>query len=335
MQRHSCSGTTLDTGPIPRHPRLEDGLAASRIRRFALFLLLSSSLLAAPSWARDMALSPAVELEALNKEFRTLYHQRTQQVLEALPLVLVIQNHTITAVRGTQRRLYPVPLQRYNEARAIVHATLGFHGLMGGLAHAGAGNADWTRVETFMRNLERTRLATASSALAGAEKTQAMRVLDILRRASSEALAARTIDEHAIADTLRRTEPLLVAMAESVGQAHAAAMLTVLQGIQADATEQEWKQVVAVVTGPVTPRRNNLETAIVASVLGKEHLGTRIFYSENIFSVDGALAYLQTLVGDRELSRHVFGAPQRMWEDLFAPVSRTLVEGDFYTELAR
>jgi len=85
----------------------------------------------------------------------------------------------------------------------------------------------------------------------------------------------------------------------------------------------------------VTPRRNNLETAIVASVLGKEHLGTRIFYSENIFSVDGALAYLQTLVGDRELSRHVFGAPQRMWEDLFAPVSRTLVEGDFYTELAR
>jgi len=108
-----------------------------------------------------------------------------------------------------------------------------------------------------------------------------------------------------------------------------------LKKVQADASPQEWANVVAVVTGPMTPRRNNLETAIVASVLGKEHLGTRIFYSENIFSVDGALDYLQIVAGDQELSRDVFGDPQRMWEDLFAPVSRTLVEGDFYTELGK
>src|SRR5690606_25854051 len=90
---------------------------------------------------------------------------------------------------------------------------------------------------------------------------------------------------------------------------------------------------VAVVTGPMTPRRNNLETAVVAAALGAEHLGTRIFYTENIFSVDGALSYLQTVIGDQELSQNVFNDPQRMWEDLFAPVSRELVGRDFYSVL--
>lgn len=331
---HRRPGNALDFAHALQRPRLRDRSTASKARFIAVFLMLAACM-AAPTWARDIpSIAASPELEALNGDFRALYRERTQQVLEALPLVLVVQNSTITAVRGAQRRLYPVPLQRYNEARAIVHAALGFHGLLGSLAHAGGG-ADWGRVETFLLNLERTRLAAEHSTLTRAEKTQAAQVLDILCRASSEALSRRAIDESVIANTLRDTEPLLLAMAGSVGQAHAEAMLAVLRHIQSDATEQEWQGVVAVVTGPTTPRRNNLETAIVAAALGEQHLGTRIFYSENIFSVDGALAFLQTLVGDRELSRHVFGTPHRMWEDLFAPVSRTLVEKEFYTELAQ
>lgn len=299
--------------------------------------VLASATAPAPAWARDTPPTAAAELETLNDDFRALYRQRTRQVLEALPLVLVVQNHTITAVRGTQRRLYPVPLQRYNEARAIVHAALGFHGLMVSLAQqAEATNqGDWSRVQAFKANLEHTRRAIARSTLTPTEKRRAAQVLDILRDVSRQALEARTIDKDTIAATLRRTEPVLTALSESVGHAHADAMLAVLRKIQADAAEAEWDKVVAVVTGPMTPRRNNLETAVVAAALGERHLGTRIFYSENIFSVDGALGYLQALVGDRELSQHVFGAPHRMWEDLFAPVSRTLVERDFYIELGR
>lgn len=304
---------------------------------FFAALLFCAALIAVPAQvsARDILPPPSAELETLNDSFRALYREHTQHVLEALPLVLVVQNHTITAVRGTQRRLYPVSLQRYNEARAVVHAALGFHGLMGTLAHAAPGEADWQRAENFLLMLERTRLAVVRSALSPGEQNQARQVLDILHQASRSALADRVIHADTIAATLRRAEPLLSAMSESVGHAHAEAMLAVLQGIEADATEEEWKEVVAVVTGPMTPRRNNLETAIVAAALGPQHLGTRIFYSENIFSVDGALAYLRTLAGDRELSQNVFGTSHRMWEDLFAPVSRTLVEGDFYTELGR
>ncbi|NYT24329.1 hypothetical protein H0A73_12015 [Alcaligenaceae bacterium] len=302
--------------------------------RLAVALLLATCFLPAAASAKETA--PDAALEALNAGFRSLYHQRTRQVLEALPLVLVVQNHAITAVRGTQRRLYSVPTQRhYLDARAIVHAALGFHGLMSSLAQAGPEAAGWTQADAFRQNLRRGRGMVDHTALSHAEKSLAREVLDLLDDATRQALSTRDVQAGWIAATLSRAEPLLAAFAESVGRAHAHSMLAVLAKVRSDATPEEWANVVAVVTGPMTPRRNNLDTAIVASVLGKEHLGTRIFYSENIFSVDGALDYLQIVAGDQELSRDVFGDPKRMWEDLFAPVSRTLVEGDFYTELGK
>src|SRR5690606_1031565 len=54
---------------------------------------------------------PGETLEAINTTYRALYRQRTQQVLESLPLVLVVQNNMVTAVRGHHRKLYAVPIQ--------------------------------------------------------------------------------------------------------------------------------------------------------------------------------------------------------------------------------
>ena len=334
--RHTANSATFanptksTTSPSPiiatnaRRHRVLSSLAAT--------LISCASLVFPNAHARGPAtvVSAPVDLEAINNDFRALYRERTQQVLESIPLVLVVQNHTITAVRGQQRRLYPVPLQRYNDARAVVHAALGFHGLMGSLAHtANLSDADWRRVTAFQSHLHSTRAAISHSALSRQEKSQALQVLDILDQAAQDSLDAQQIDVSAIAVTLRRVEPLLSSISHSVGHAHAESMLAVLQKVQADASEQEWNSVLAVVTGPATPRRNNLETAIVASALGKELIGKRIFYSENIFSVDGALSHLQTLVGDQELSRLTFDRPYRMWEDLFAPVSLELLGKPF------
>lgn len=306
----------------------------------ALALALSVALPPVTASARGTAPSPdaatpSAILESLNEGFRKLYHARTQEVLESLPLVLVVQNHTITAVRGTQRRLYPVPLQRYSEARAILHAMLAFNGLMGRLVHADPNSAEWARIDAYRRDVQVARQQIPHTSLSRQEKSMAQQILQQLDQAAEHAAATRKVTSGWIADSLRPTESVLAAMVDSVGKAHAQAMTAVLKQIQADATPEEWANAVAVVTGPMTARRNNLETAIVASVLGSEHLGTRIFYSENIFTVDGALAYLQTVAGDRELSINVFGRPHRMWEDLLTPVSRTLVEKDFYTELPR
>lgn len=305
-------------------------------RRLAASLALVLGLAATaplPAWAREPAPPAADQLEPLNSRFRALYKERTQAVVEALPLVLVVQNSTITAVRGTHRRLYPVPLQRYNEARAVVHAALAFHGLMNQLAQADAAQAQWPRLEALIRDIRQAQLALPNTTLSRSEKAAAAKVLESLRAAAQTALTQRQLSRDGVAGTLRKIEPQLADIALSVGRAHAGNMLEVLDRVRADATAEEWQNAVAVVTGPMTPRRNNLETAVVAAALGAEHLGTRIFYTENIFSVDGALSYLQTVIGDQELSQNVFNDPQRMWEDLFAPVSRELVGKDFYSVL--
>lgn len=295
------------------------------------------------------------ELEALNTRFRALYKDRTEYVLQSLPLVLVVQNNTITAVRGPQRRLYPVPLQRYNEARAVVHAALAFHGLMSQLAertdeasppantpvqtsqHMDGAVSDRpdARLTAYLTDLDHARRGLNASTLTREEKQTARKVLDILEQAARETDRSGRVSSADVQRTLRLAEPHLSALAGSIGRAHAAHLQTVLKQIKAASTEAEWQNAVAVVTGPMTPRRNNLETAAVASIMGAQLIGERIFYAENIFTVDGALSYLQTLVGDRELSINTFGQPHRMWEDLFAPVSRGLIEDDFYTELGK
>lgn len=306
--------------------------------RTAATLLLCASMasLSTGAWARDTASdTTAAVLETLNQEYRALYREGTQQVLDSLPLVLVVQNHTITAVRGEQRKLYPVPLQRYNEARAVVHAALGFQGLMAGqIRRQESGqDAEWARVDAFVTRLGMTRQAAAKSTLTRTEKQYAAQLIDILEQGTREARTVGRVSHQTTVNTLRQAQPVLLALSESVGKAHAQSLLAVLESIKSSATEDEWAKAIAVVTGPVTARRNNLETAATASSLGVDKLGSRIFYSENIFDVDGALAYLRTLVGDQALSEDAFGRPERMWEDLFAPVSRELINTDFYTEL--
>ncbi|OXR50446.1 hypothetical protein PuT2_00810 [Pusillimonas sp. T2] len=310
---------------------------AGRCVRAALLattLTLAAMLSTSQAWASTTAQETDQALNALNTNFRELYQARTAQVLERLPLILVVQNSAVTVVRGTQRHIYAVPIQRYNDARSIMHAVLGFHGLMTRLAQAG-NDAQWGELQTFIANLQQLKTLVGRTELNRLEQARVDKVLHRLNDYAATALAKRRIDLPALRATLQAAEPDISAITLSIGRAHAAAMSDVLRTIRAQATPEEWAQVVAVITGPSTPRRNNLETAIVASVLGKQLMGTRIFYSENIFSVDGALAYLQTLAGDQELSENVFNQPYQMWQDLFTPVSRELIEVDFYTDLAQ
>src|SRR5690606_24264623 len=117
------------------------------------------------------------------------------------------------------------------------------------------------------RDIQRTRHALAGTQLDREEKSLANEALATLAAACREALMTRAVTPAWVADTLRRSEPALSALSASVGHAHAKALVAVLRQVQAQAAPQEWSQAVAVVTGPMTPRRNNLETAAVASVL--------------------------------------------------------------------
>lgn len=291
------------------------------------------AMLGAPTAASGQSKSgPVPGLDDLNQSFRALYQERTRQVLHEHPLVLVVQNSAITAVRGTRHTPYPVDLTHYDQIKSISHAVLGFHGLMQQLAHAGP-TTDWRQVQRFQQRLKALQTHIGQSVLDPTEKQQAGLLLNALTKAVQDALDSGSITAPEIRHTLQSIRPEIDALSMSAGQRHVRVMSGVLDRIRKDASPKEWSEAVAVVTGPMTPRRNNLETAIVASAMGKDQLGRRIFYTENIFTVEGALSWLQTVLGDRELAENVFDDPYRMWQDLFAPVSRTLIETDFYTEL--
>jgi hypothetical protein len=90
-----------------------------------------------------------------------------------------------------------------------------------------------------------------------------------------------------------------------------------------------------VIPGPITARLNNLNVAVTASVMGRNLIGERIFYSENIYDEQGMIAFVEMLMRDKKLSTVLFDNPYRMWRDLLADASADYVDQDFVTALAK
>ena len=289
---------------------------------------------AAPAPAITAAASVDDSLAALNLEFRGWYADRRADVLANQPLVLVVSNGGVVAVRDDDSTTYSVDLTAYNQVKALLHGLLGYQGLMRVTAAAGP-DADWDNVQTFLGQLEQARSLIRQTALPDADRVRVRAAYDGLIASVEGALATRSITVKQVRETLRAARPDMMSAVIWIGKRHARDMQRALLEVRRDATTREWRTVVAVVTGPMTPRRDNLETAVTAKVLGPELLGKRIFYSENLFTVPDALSYLGTVLGDSQFSVDTFESSTRMWRDLFAPVSKDWVPRDFYTALAR
>lgn len=273
-------------------------------------------------------------LALLNTELRGWYGARRAEVMADQPLILVVSGAGIVAVRGDDSTTYPVDLTDYNQVKAMMHGVLGFQGIMRSTAEA-RDAANWSDVDEFLGQLRQVRALIPDTTLTASGKARVASAYDTLINVTQRALDSRTIAVKVVRATLRKVRPRMMPEVKWIGRRHAHDVEAALLAAKADATKTEWASVVAVVTGPMTPRRDNLETAVVARVLGEDLLGSRIFYSENLFSTPQALSYLGTVLGDSEFSVDMFDSPTRMWRDLFAPVSREWVGADFYTALAR
>lgn len=274
------------------------------------------------------------ELAVLNTDFEVWYDARRAEVMADQPLILVVSAGGVVAVRDDDSTTYPVDLTAYNQVKSLLHGLLGFQGIMRTTASAGAA-ADWANVKEFLGQLEQARALIPDTSMPSADKAQVGAAYDLLIATTKTALRDRTITAKTVRATLRDARPDVMPTVKWIGQRHARDLEAALLAAKADATTAEWRAVVAVVTGSMTPRRDNLETAVVAHLLGPELLGSRIFYSENLFGTSQALAYLGTVLGDSQFSVDMFESPTRMWRDLFAPVSHRWVDRDFYTALAR
>lgn len=307
----------------------------NRISKFAAAVVIVSTFgFTSPATADDTSADVNAQLAALNTDFRGWYADRRTQIMAGEPLILVVSNSGITAVRNTQQTPYPVDMTAYTQVKSMLHAVLGYQGLMRSTVAAGA-NPDWAKVGALVAQLDQAKALVPQTRIPSDLQPGVTAALSTLSASAQQAIDRHWVKDKQVQAALRTALEGLMPAVLWVGREHARDIKANLQTIKRTATKEEWNHVVAVATGPMTPRRDNLETAVTARVLGPELLGTRIFYAENLFSTSDALKYLGTVLGDSEFSVDMFDSATRMWRDLFAPVSEEYVANDFYTALSR
>lgn len=309
-----------------------------RVLASTLAIVASSALLAGPARADDQPPAPPADvnaqLAALNTDFRQWYADRRAEIMAGQPLILVVSNGGVTAIRGGQTAQYLVDLTAYTQVKSVLHAVLGYQGLMRSTIQAGA-TADWAKVTDLIGELQQAKALIPQTQIPTSLQSGVMGAYDTLIASAQRAVATSSITLEEERAALRSAKEGVYPAVLWIGRKHARDMRSVLQTVKRTVTDREWRRAVAVVTGPMTPRRDNLETAVTAKMLGPEKLGVRIFYSENLFSTSDALKYLGTVLGDSQFSQDMFDSSTRMWRDLFADVSREYVARDFYTALAQ
>ena len=325
--------TGAEPGAGPTWGRVRRGILISSVA-----LVMSSALVAGPAHADTPPSSPAGDVNSqlgeLNTDFRQWYADRRAQIMADQPLILVVNNGGVTAIRRGQTARYAVDLTAYTQVKSVLHAVLGYQSLMRSTIRAGAA-ADWTKVATLIGELQQARALIPQTLIPVHLQPGVIGAYDTLIASAQQALAGQSITLSQERAALGSAKEGIYPAVLWIGRAHARNMKSVLQTVKGSVPAQDWRRAVAVVTGPMTPRRDNLETAVTARMLGPEKLGVRIFYSENLFSTTDALNYLGTVIGDSQFSQDMFDSTTRMWRDLFADVSAEYVARDFYTALAQ
>ena len=272
-------------------------------------------------------------LNRLNDGFRKLYYEQTKAIMEQLPLILIIGGDSVTALSDKSRTVYPLP-DVYSEIKASLHSVLGFQGLMVTLI-GNTDNAQWQKAISYSKNLGELLILIPQTNAAPKIKQLTIDMVTQLKKATDEFIKQRQVNENQVQFVLSTVRPAILTVAKGIGQESAESLKSLLLSIQSKTSKDVWDQTIAVIPGPITARLNNLNAAVTASVMGPELLGKRIFYSENFYDEAGILSYVEMLMRDKKLSILLFDDPYRMWRDLLADTSETIIGADFFIQLAK
>jgi hypothetical protein len=117
---------------------------------------------------------------------------------------------------------------------------------------------------------------------------------------------------------------------EKVGEAVYASVVGSLRAFRDESRPEDWAECLLLVCGPPFGRRDNIEIAAGMEVFGREALGTRLLYVDNVFTIPTAITQVGGARADRDLGAAVFGDPLRMWRDLLGDVARRQAGGGFF-----
>jgi rhodanese-related sulfurtransferase len=88
---------------------------------------------------------------------------------------------------------------------------------------------------------------------------------------------------------------------DRVGEAVYASVVGSLRAFRDESRAADWAECVVLVCGPPFGRRDSIEIAAGMEVLGRETLGTRLLYMDNVFTIPDAVSQLGGIVADREI----------------------------------
>lgn len=275
--------------------------------------------------------APADRIAALNAEFRGLYAANRDELVTAVPLAAATLIGTAEIARiehGRITRVYPAATAWVARVKGLLHGLIALQATGARLVRAADGAAarrDAVRLATLLE--ESTGLANG---LPEALAAPAGRVL-----AAAATLSRRWAEEGRAApgDTRAALAPRQADLEAILDRTGAAVFDDVVAGLRAfrdDSRPEDFASCLVLVCGPPFGRRDSIEIAAGMEVLGRDALGRRLLYIDNVFTLEAAARQAAGCVADRELGADVFGDPLRMWRDLLGDTSRRRAGGGFF-----
>jgi len=272
----------------------------------------------------------------LNAAFRRMYGVNRDELAATVPLAAVTFIGTAEISRiehGRVVKTYLPAVEWIGAAKGLLHGLLAVQATGARLLRGAAGD---DAILAAARNDARQLVpllgeaAVLAAALPADIALQARRILDAmlaLARRRAETGQAVTGDMRAAMGTVQEDLDIVLG---KVGEAVYASVVGSLRAFRDESRPEDWAECLLLVCGPPFGRRDNIEIAAGMEVFGREALGTRLLYVDNVFTIPAAITQVGGAIADRDLGAAVFGDPLRMWRDLLGDVARRHAGGGFF-----
>lgn len=278
----------------------------------------------------------------LNAAFRRMYGANRDELAATVPLAAATLIGTAEISRiehGRVVKTYPPAVEWIAAAKGLLHGLLAVQATGARLLRAREGGDGL--LETALRDADDLVPLLHRATILAATAFPAELALPVRRvvgaaaaLAHHRAEAGRAVDGDMIA-AMRPVQADLDAVLDAVGEAVYASVVRSLRAFRDESHPQDWAECLLIVCGPPFGRRDSIEIAAGMEVLGREALGTRLLYVDNVFTIPAAINQVGGAVADRDLGAAVFGDPLRMWRDLLGDVARRHAGGGFFPSMGR
>lgn len=272
----------------------------------------------------------------LNNTFRALYGRNRDSRIKEFPLIgltLIGTGEIFRFEYGQQIRSYS-PVESLPKIKGLMHSVLGAHGAWGLLRAAGDATEAKYTAATLGKALQEAK-SRAIKELPEEIIEPATRVLSELIDLSDGWRLGKPATADDFPSALVRAQPDLQRVIQFTGVAAYKSLLTSFQQFHDETNPKELNDYIIGVCGPGQGRRDNIEIAAAAAVMGKDAIGLRLFYLENALTIPDGLKSVASILIEKSLGQAVFNDPYRMWRDLLADAAVEGFGASFFPQIGR